>query len=142
MSNPNLILLAEDEDNDVFFITRAFQKASILNPILRVRDGEEALAYLVGDGVFKDRGQHPLPLLVLLDMRMPKLSGLEVIARAREIPHLRQIPLMVLTFTKDSPDLDMALKAGANGWLLKPVTFDGISDMLNRAGFGFHISTR
>jgi CheY-like chemotaxis protein len=142
MSNPDLILLAEDEDNDVFFITRAFQKASILNPILRVKDGEEALAYLAGDGIFKDRGEHPLPLLVLLDMRMPKLSGLEVIARVRVIPQLEKIPLMVLTFTKDSPDLDQALKAGANGWLLKPVTFEGINDMLSRAGFGFNIAAR
>jgi CheY-like chemotaxis protein len=142
MSNPNLILLAEDEDNDAFFITRTFQKASVLNPIVRVRDGEEALAYLHGNGPFDDRGKHPLPFMVLLDMRMPKVSGLEVIAQVRQQPHLGHISLVVLTFTKDSPDLDQAMKAGANGWLLKPVTLEGIVEMLSQVRLGLNIGTR
>ncbi len=142
MSNPNLILLAEDEDNDVFFIKRTFEKAAISNPILRVRDGEEALAYLTGEGQFADRQRHPVPMLVLLDMRMPKISGLEVIARVRQEPALKTVSLVVLTFTKDSPDLECALKAGANGWLIKPVTVEGIMDMLNQTRLGFQIGPR
>jgi CheY-like chemotaxis protein len=142
MSNPNLILLAEDEDNDVFFITRTFQKASILNPIVRVKDGEETLDYILGVGAFSDRERHPVPLLVLLDMRMPKRSGLEVITRVRQEPGLARLVLMVLTFTKESPDLDQALKAGANGWLLKPVTLEGIAEMLVQTSFGLQIAAR
>jgi CheY-like chemotaxis protein len=142
MSNPNLILLAEDEDNDVFFITRAFQKASVLNPIFPVKDGEETLAYLLGEGPFQNRAKHPLPLLVLLDMRMPKISGLEVIARVRQEPGLGHIALVVLTFTHESPDLEKALQAGANGWLKKPVTLDGVVEMLNQIGFGLKIAPR
>lgn len=140
MTETKKILLVEDEDNDVFFITRAFEKASILNPITRVRDGDEALTYLLGEGPFGERGLHPMPLLVLLDMRMPKVSGLEVIVKVRETCHLDQISLVVLTFTRESPDLEAALKAGANGWLIKPVTTMGILEMLESTGLGLHIT--
>lgn len=140
MSEPKKILLVEDEDNDVFFITRAFEKASILNPITRVKDGEEALAYLFRDPPFSNHDSHSMPLLILLDMRMPKVSGLEVIVKVRQTEHLSHVSLVVLTFTTDSPDLDAALKAGANGWLLKPVTTNGILEMLGSTGLGLHIT--
>lgn len=137
MNEPKPILLAEDEDNDVFFIMRALQKASILNPVERVKDGQEALAYLLREPPFQGNSA---PVLVLLDMRMPKLSGLEVITRVRERPELDSISLVVLTFTRESPDLEKALEVGANGWLLKPVTTEGILEMMIHAKLGFHIS--
>lgn len=137
MSEPKPILLAEDEDNDVFFITRALQKAAILNPVKRVKDGEEALAYLLEKRASHDNSA---PVLVLLDMRMPKVSGLDVIQQVRKKPELDHLLLVVLTFTRESPDLDLALKAGANGWLIKPVTVEGIFEMISHIKLGFHLA--
>ena len=97
MRETNLILLAEDDDNDAFFIVRAFQKRQILNPLQRVKDGEEAITYLKGEGKFADRKQFPLPLLMVMDLKMPRLSGFEVIAWVRQQPVIKRLPIVVLT---------------------------------------------
>lgn len=102
------ILLAEDDENDVFFMERAFKEAQIANPLIRVKDGEEAIAYLEGSGAYADRIQFPLPYLVLLDLKMPRKNGFEVISWVREQPCLKRLPLVVLTSSKEDPDVNRA----------------------------------
>ncbi len=132
--SPSLILLVEDDPNDVILIRRAFDKARIANPIQLVRDGEEAIAYLAGTPPYDDRRRYPLPMLLLLDLKMPRKSGFEVLAWLRQQPHLRRLPVVVLTSSKDTPDIDRAYDLGANSYLVKPVAFEALIDMVKILG--------
>ena len=91
------VLLVEDDDNDVLFVQRAFKHAGILNRLEVVRDGDQAVDYLSGKGEYADRDKHPLPVFVLLDLKMPRRSGLEVLEWVKEREGLRRIPIVVLT---------------------------------------------
>jgi CheY-like chemotaxis protein len=124
------ILLVEDDNNDVFFLERAFKQAQIVNPLHRVRDGEEAIAYLSGEEGFEDRSKHPLPHLMLLDLKMPRKNGFEVIEWVREQPGLRRLPIVVMTSSKEDPDVNRAYELGANTYLVKPVKFEGLVEMV------------
>lgn len=124
------ILMAEDDENDVFFVERAFKQAQIANPLHRVKDGEDAVAYLRGDGEYADRDKFPVPYLLLLDLKMPRKNGFEVIAWLRQQPGLKRLPVVVLTSSKEDPDVNRAYELGANTYLVKPVKFDGLVDMM------------
>ncbi|HEX4645187.1 MAG TPA: response regulator [Verrucomicrobiae bacterium] len=125
------ILLVEDQENDVFFVERAFKQAQIGNPLFRVRDGEEAISYLTGEGEYADRTKWPLPDLVLLDLKMPRKDGFEVITWVREQRGpIRRLPIVVLTSSKEDPDVNRAYELGANTYLMKPVKFDGLVEMM------------
>jgi len=124
------ILMAEDDDNDVFFLERAFKQAQVANPLHRVKDGEEALAYLKGEGTYASREKFPLPHLMLLDLKMPRKNGFEVIQWIRQQPGLKRMPLVVLTSSKEDPDVNRAYELGANTYLVKPVKFEGLVDMM------------
>jgi CheY-like chemotaxis protein len=126
----NLILLAEDDPNDVLLIQRAFEKTNIANPIQVVRDGEEAVAYLSGERQFADRERHPLPLLLLMDLKMPRKSGLEVLEWVRRQPGLKRLPVVVLTSSNQSPDINRAYDLGANSYLVKPAGFDSLLELV------------
>lgn len=114
------ILIAEDDPNDRLLIQRAFRRANLANPLQFVGDGVEACAYLAGDGEYADRARYPLPILLLLDIKMPRRSGLEVLAWLREQPGLRRLPVVVLTSSQESVDVQAAYELGANSYLLKP----------------------
>src|SRR5712691_4752034 len=103
--NVHSILMAEDDENDVFFLERAFKQAQIANPVNRVKDGEDAIAYLQGEGVYADRNKFPLPYLMLLDLKMPRKNGFEVIQWVRAQPGLKRLPLVILTSSKEDPDI-------------------------------------
>ena len=124
------ILAIEDNDDDVALISRAFRKATITNRLQFVSDGEQALEYLKGEGQFADRQQSPLPSLILLDLKLPRKSGLEVLAWIRGQPVLRRIPVVVLTSSKQSTDLERAYDLGVNSYLVKPVAFDDLLEMI------------
>ncbi len=124
------ILMAEDDENDVFFVERAFKQAQIANPLRRVQDGEEAVAYLRGDGQYADRDKFPLPYLLLLDLKMPRKNGFEVIAWLKQQPVLKRLPVVVLTSSKEDPDVNRAYELGANTYLVKPVKFEGLVEMM------------
>ena len=124
------ILAIEDNDDDVALISRAFRKAAIVNPLRFVSDGEQAIDYLKGEGQFSDRQRSPLPSLILLDLKLPRKSGLEVLAWIREQPVLRRIPVVVLTSSKQSSDLERAYDLGVNSYLVKPVAFDDLLEMI------------
>lgn len=124
------ILMAEDDENDVFFVERAFKQAQIANPLHRVQDGEEAMAYLRGDGQYADRDKFPIPYLLLLDLKMPRKNGFEVLAWLKQQPGLKRLPVVVLTSSKEDPDVNRAYELGANTYLVKPVKFEGLVDMM------------
>ena len=126
----DVILLAEDDPNDVLLIQRAFQRNHVANPVQVVRDGEEALAYLSGQAPFADRERHPLPVLMLMDLKMPRKSGLEVLEWVRQQPGLKRLPIIVLTSSNQSPDINRAYELGANSYLFKPAGFDSLLDLV------------
>ncbi|HWF18801.1 MAG TPA: response regulator [Verrucomicrobiae bacterium] len=126
----SLVLVAEDDENDIFFLERAFKQAQVVNPIFRVRDGEDAIAYLRGDDAYADREKHPLPQLMLLDLKMPRKNGFEVISWVRDQPGLKRLPIVVLTSSKEDPDINRSYELGANTYLVKPVKFEGLVDMM------------
>src|SRR5882762_2530679 len=116
------ILLAEDEENDVFLLQRAFQAAKIKNPLFIVRDGEEAIQYLSGTGTFSDRNQHPLPALFILDIKMPRKSGMEVLRWLRKQPVLNSLPALIMSSSAVPHDIERAYQLGANAFIVKPST--------------------
>jgi CheY-like chemotaxis protein len=124
------ILLVEDRPADVMLIRRAFTKARIANPIQVVDNGEDAIAYLSGMGDFSNRDTHPLPALLLLDLKLPRKSGLEVLQWLRAQPEIGRLPVVVLTSSKETSDVNRAYELGANSYLLKPVTFESLLDMM------------
>ena len=117
------ILLVEDDYNDVLLIQRAFRKANIKPLVSTVSDGDETILYLQGKGKYADRSQYPLPLLVLLDLKLPRRSGLEVLAWIRQQPQLKRLLVVVLTSSQENSDLAQAYDLGANSYLVKPIDF-------------------
>jgi CheY-like chemotaxis protein len=103
-----LFLLAEDSQNDVFLMQQAFKKAGLPNPIQVVADGEEAISYLKGEGRYSDRAQYPLPMAVLLDLKMPRMNGFEVLEWVRKQPNLKRVVVIILTASNRSSDADRA----------------------------------
>lgn len=124
------ILLVEDDENDILLIQRAFRKAKLSNPLQVVRDGEQAVAYLRGDSEFADRSRSPLPIVILLDLKLPRLGGHEVLGWLRAQESLKRIPVVVLTSSKESADVNRAYDLGANSYLVKPVEFDNLIEMV------------
>ena len=125
-----LILLVEDNPTDVLLIKRAFVKAGLRHAIVQVADGDSAVDYLAGTGRYSDRRAHPLPSLVLLDLKLPRRSGLEVLEWVKQQPSLRRIPVVVLTSSAENSDIQRAYDVGANSYLVKPVVFDELHRML------------
>lgn len=128
------ILMVEDDPNDILLTQRAFMQASLVNPLRVVRDGEAALQYLGGQGAFADRTRHPLPSLVLLDLELPKRSGLEILGFIRSEAALRRTPVIVLTSSGENADVRKACALGANSHLVKPVGFDGLVETIKAIG--------
>ncbi len=124
MSDQSVILLAEDSENDVLLTRRAFARANLLNPLQVVRDGVEAIAYLKGEGPYANRAEYPLPDLLLLDLKMPRKDGFEVMRWIREQPGLRALRIVVLTSSDKIRDVNRAYQLGANSFLVKPVDFE------------------
>jgi CheY-like chemotaxis protein len=127
------ILQVEDDSNDVFFFQRAMKKAGVANPIQVVSDGREAIDYLKGAGKFADRAQFPLPSLVLLDLKLPYVMGMEVLRWIRQQPGT---PMVVVMLTASSEDVDIAAayRLGANAFLVKPVDSSKLEDMVRAIG--------
>src|SRR5688572_26902506 len=108
MTDQAVILLAEDRDDDVVLVRRSFAKAFITNPLQVVRNGEEAIEYLSGEGQYANRAEYPLPALVLLDLKMPGKDGFEVIKWIRQQPGLNTLPIVVLTSSENMRDVNTA----------------------------------
>ena len=104
------ILLVEDDENDVMLLQRAFRRAAIVNPLQVVRHGDDAVAYIEGTGEFADRQQHPLPVLMLLDLKLPRRTGLEVLQWVKERQGLKKIPIIVLSSSKNDDDINRRVR--------------------------------
>ena len=126
------ILLVEDDEADILLLRRAFRNAHIANPLIEVRDGQAAIQYLSGEGDYADRTRYPIPFLILLDLRLPKLSGFEVIAWMRDQPQLANLVVVVLTASDHVPDVTKARDLGANSYLVKPGNFEELVEMVKR----------
>lgn len=118
------ILLVEDDQNDVFFIRYAFEVAGIANPLQVVGDGQQATDYLAGKGMYANRSMFPFPCLVLLDLKLPVKTGLEVLRWLQQQPKLRTLLTVVLSSSSDMEDVDEAYRLGARSYLIKPLAVD------------------
>lgn len=114
------ILLVEDDQNDVLLLKSAFKRAEIQNPLFVARDGEEAMNYLSGSGHFSNRVEYPLPSLAIFDLKMPKVSGFDVLKWLRAQPALSCLPVVVFSTSNDPHDIEQAYRLGANAFVVKP----------------------
>ncbi|MBX9254924.1 response regulator [Desmonostoc muscorum CCALA 125] len=124
------ILLAEDDSDQVLLIRRALRKANLMQPLQVVSNGEAAISYLCGEGEYADRECYPLPILILLDLKMPRKSGFEVLEWLKQQPELRRLPVIVLTTSKEITDVHKAYDLGVNSYLVKPVAFSDLTAMI------------
>ncbi len=132
MLTNQFILLIEDDPNDVFLIQRAFEKAGLDNVLKIVRDGEQAIDYLSGKDQYANRSRFPLPFLLLLDLKMPGTDGFEVLQWVKAEPELKRLLVIVLTSSNLQADVDRAYELGANSYLVKPVEFEQMVNMIQR----------
>ena len=126
------VLYVEDEHNDVLLMRRAWAKVGVANPLQAVVDGEEALRYLSGEGQYANRVDHPMPCLVLLDLKLPKLLGLDVLKWIREQTALLGLRVIVLSSSKQPQDINAAHALGIDAYLVKPGTFDEWAAMVDK----------
>jgi two-component system, response regulator len=129
-----IILLVEDNSDDVELTVRAFQKNNIFNRIVVAKDGVEALDYLFGTGIHAGRNVNDLPVVILLDLKLPRIDGLEVLKRIRENELTRLLPVVILTSSMEQEDLINGYKLGANSYVHKPVNFHEFIEAIKSLG--------
>ena len=132
--NSKIILLAEDNPDDVQLTLRALKKSKIMNEVVIAQDGVEALDYLFGTGKNAGRDTRVLPQVVLLDLKMPRMDGLEVLQRVRSDERTRLLPVVVLTTSSEDKDRVESYKLGANSYIRKPVDFEQFVNAVQQLG--------
>jgi CheY-like chemotaxis protein len=138
---PIHILQVEDDENDVFFLHHAFQEVGIQNPIHVVRDGQEAMDYLSGQGKYSDRSRYPVPGLVILDLQIPRRTGTEVLAWLRKQPDVCCVPVIVYSASSQQSDVDALYRLGANAYVVKPPSMDEQVEFARQIkGFWLHFN--
>ena len=127
------VLLAEDEEDDVFLMKRAFSVVELSNPLVTVPDGQEAIWYLAGEGNYADRSRHPEPCLLLLDLKMPKVNGFEVLEWLQGQPQLRDnLPVIVLSSSDQEVDVRRAFELGAHDYYVKAASFERLRELVEK----------
>ncbi len=129
-----VILLAEDNPDDVQLTLRALKKSKIMNEVVVAQDGVEALDYLFGTGKYEGRDTKILPQVVLLDLKMPRMDGLEALQRIRSDARTKLLPVVVLTTSSEDKDRVESYKLGANSYVRKPVDFNQFAEAVNQLG--------
>ncbi len=135
------ILLVEDSDADAELIIRALRKGNVVNRMVRVRDGVEALDFVFRNGNFKDRGAGQ-PRLVLLDLKMPRLGGIDVLRKIKSDDATKTIPVVVLTSSAEAQDVQESYKLGVNSYLVKPVAFADFTNVITHTGLYWAVMNR
>jgi CheY-like chemotaxis protein len=135
MNNEVEILLVEDNPNDAELAMRALKKNNLANKLFRVCDGEEALDFIFARGPFKSREKLNIPRLILLDLKLPKINGLEVLKVIKNDPITKIIPVVVLTSSKEENDMIESYRLGVNSYIVKPVDFDKFIESVRNIGF-------
>jgi two-component system response regulator len=128
------ILLVEDNERDAELTIRALKKHNFSNQLVHVKDGAEALDFLFGRGKYEGRNIEQRPRVVLLDLKLPKVNGLEVLRAIKEDEHLRHLPVVVVTSSTEDPDMQTAYELGANSYVVKPVEFDSFMNAMSHLG--------
>jgi two-component system, response regulator len=134
MPDPIQILLVEDNPDDVELTLRAFRRQNLADKIAVARDGEEALAFVYGTGAFAHRSDVEPPRLILLDLKLPKIDGLDVLRTLKADERTRRTPVVVLTSSREGRDLQQAYDIGANSYIVKPVEFDRFLEVARQLG--------
>lgn len=134
MNNQKVILLVEDNSSDVELTRRALERARIANELVVARDGKEALDYLFGEGAYTGRDVSDLPAVALLDLKLPKVPGLEALRRIRADARTRRLPVVILTSSKEEQDLASSYDLGANSYIAKPVDFSQFTKAIEHLG--------
>ena len=125
------VLLVEDDLNDIFLVKRAFKIAKIENPLQVVTDGLEAIQYLRGEGKYADRDAYPLPRLIVMDIKMPRRSGFEVLECVKGDGPLRRIPIVIVSSSDNPADINRAYEMGANAYMVKPMDFKAVEHLFS-----------
>jgi len=133
--DPLDILLVEDNPQDAELIQRALRKNNLANRLFVIEDGAEALDFIFCQRNYADREMSDSPKVILLDVKLPKLNGLEVLREIKANPVTRRIPVVMLTSSREDPDIQKAYQLGANSYVVKPVEFDAFVDTMSRLGF-------
>jgi CheY-like chemotaxis protein len=140
MQRPTIkILLVEDDDGHARLIERNLRKVNLVNPIDRVADGQEAMDYLNNAGRFADRDRYALPQLVLLDINLPQIDGIEVLQRIKGDARLQPLPVIMLTSTDNQSEIDRCYQAGASSYVAKPISIASLGTKLERLGMYLEI---
>jgi two-component system, response regulator len=134
MVNKQTILLVEDNPDDEELTLLALKESNILNEIVVTRDGVEALDYLFGAGKYAGRDAPQLPQLILLDLKLPKLGGLEVLERLRADPRTKLVPVVILTSSSEEEDIAASYRLGANSYVRKPIEFNHFAEAVKQVG--------
>jgi two-component system response regulator len=134
MNESKAILLVEDNPSDVALTRRALEKARIANPLVVAEDGQEALDYLWGEGAHAGRDAAELPSLVLLDLKLPRVPGIEVLRRIRRDARTRRVPVVILTTSREEQDLSAGYDSGVNSYVQKPVNFEQFAAAVKQLG--------
>ncbi len=128
------ILLVEDSPDDIIITQRALKEAKIINKLYIVRDGQEALDFLYHKGKYENSELAPKPGLILLDINIPKINGLDVLKKIKEDPHLKKIPIVMLTVSRRDEDIISGYSNGCNSFIQKPVEFERFVDIVKQIG--------
>ena len=131
------LLVVEDDPNDVLFIRRGLTKAGVGDHLRVARDGEEAIAYLKGEHGYQDRTVHPLPALMLLDLKLPRKTGLEVLEWLRSAPRFKDLPVVILSSSKEARDVARTRELGILAYYPKPVDFKELTEILKAIGLAW-----
>jgi CheY-like chemotaxis protein len=129
-----IILLVEDNPDDITLTLRALKKNSIFNEVVVAKDGVEALDYLFGTGIYAGRDTSVMPVVTLLDLKLPKIDGFEVLKRVRSNERTKLIPIVILTSSKEDDDLINGYSLGANSYIRKPVDFEQFTEAIRELG--------
>jgi len=132
--NPKIILLVEDNPSDIGLTRRALAKSHVANELVVAEDGQEALDYLFGTGAYTGRDVTQLPAVVLLDLKLPRVDGLEVLRRIRTETLTRRMPVVILTSSKEEQDLAVSYDLGVNSYIRKPVDFEQFAQAIQTLG--------
>ena len=128
-NTPFTVLLVEDDLNDIFLVKRAFKRAEIPNPLQVVTDGVEAQSYLQGEGKYADRHQYPLPRLIVMDIKMPRKTGFEVLEWIKNDATLKRTPVVIVSSSDLAQDINRAYELGANAYMIKPMDFRSVENL-------------
>lgn len=137
MSNPNVeIILVEDNTDDAALVIRALKKNNMTNNLIHLQDGVEALDFIFGTGAYEGKGgiKDMAPKIILLDLKMPRIGGIEVLEKLKADPATKMIPVVILTSSAEDPDIKTCYALGANSYIVKPVEFDNFSKAVVELG--------